>query len=83
MDEEVVVHQIFTGAAHKAVDAPAAFVDNVEIEVQRNAHPVLVVVDVCFSLREAVRIHILCHEGAAEMGVADTGAHGPAGVEVE
>ena len=81
MDSEVVGKEIIHFTAGKHVDPPAGAADNVKVEVDGNANPVLHIVYGHLGEHKAV-IGVIGGEGAAEVGVVHTCADCPSGGKV-
>ena len=81
VNHEVVGKEVIHFSAGKHVDPPAGAADNVKVEVDGSANPVLHVIYGYLGEHKAV-IGVICGEGAAEVCVIDTCTHCPSGSEV-
>ena len=80
--QEMVVQEPFGRASGESVYVPAAGIDKIVVEIDRDAQPVLVVVNICLGEVETVTL-VVSYERAAQVGITDTCADGPAGRKVE
>ena len=81
VNREIVGKEVIHFTAGKNVHPPAGAADNVKVEVDRNANPVLHIVYGHLGEHKAV-IGVICGEGAADIGVIDTCANRPSGGKV-